>query len=120
MLRFLSSAAINALAVALSSTSAFATGSTTTITTPTVTATPSGGVPPYTFLWTIITADEIIIVSPTASATAFRKATTYAGQTYTGTAKVEVKDSVNTTVISGNVNVSITHRESTTRDISFL
>lgn len=110
---FLSGVALSALAVALSSTSASAFGSLTTLTTNAITATPTGGLGPYTFNWSVISDDGIVATTPNASTTSFRKATTYAGYTYTGTATCTVTDSVNNVIISGTVYISITHKENT-------
>lgn len=65
--------------------------------TPPVTATPAGGVPPYTYAWTLSVGTGWTILDDDAATTAFRASSVAAAATKTATFEIEVTDSLGAT-----------------------
>lgn len=87
---------VPALSVAISPTTASATGS--TVTTNSVTATPTGGLGPFTYAWTLVSNSGVTspaITSPSTAATRFTGSPTD-GHSGTATFRCTVTDSLGT------------------------
>lgn len=83
-----------------------ASGSTSTIVTDPVTASASGGVAPYSFVWSWQdNLSGMTIGSPSSATTAFTKAGTGTGESYFASARCDVTDAVGA---SGHVFVPVT------------
>lgn len=96
------------LAVALSSTMAQKlNGTSSTITSPTISATVTGGTAPYTYSWAVTTSDGIVALNPTSPSTAFRKTGASEEVTYEATAILTVTDNVGTVVASPMVTIRL-------------
>ena len=79
------------------------------VTTETVTATPSFGTGPYTYAWTQTGTPDatFTVVSPSAAATGFRKASVAAGATYSANFHVTVTDALGATGVSATVTATV-------------
>lgn len=82
-----------------------------TINTEIVTATPSFGTPPYSYLWTQDpdTDADFTPVSPTAAATAFKHTAVIAGDTFTADFICTVTDSNGNSGISDTVSATVSN-----------
>jgi hypothetical protein len=87
----------------------FNTASTSTITTNSSTATPTGGTAPYTYLWQAATYNEgaIAITTPTAATTTFRRTGCFSGDVYIGDFFCTVTDALGVVAVTNIVNVTI-------------
>lgn len=91
------------LTVAISPASFDKIGSTSTLSTSTHTATPTGGLAPYTYAWTVVSFDgspSPTISAPTSAATVFTQTNLALEQIVTATFRVTVTDSLGTTAQS--------------------
>lgn len=85
----------------------FKNGSTSTLTTDSVTSNATGGTGSYTYLWEWVSNPSgITINSPNSATTSATRTSTQPDNTYEGTMRCKVMDGV-TTVYSANVTVSI-------------
>lgn len=75
--------------------------------TPTVTATPSGGTAPYTYLWQYVSGDSsIFTTTPTEQQTDFSRYGSYTN-TYVANWRCRVTDSASTVAYSSNVTITL-------------
>ena len=99
--------------VDLSASSVSKSGTTSSLTTNSVTATPEGGTAPYSYDWSRVSGDRSI--SPTSdhsATTAFQRNSTSAGTAYRATWRCSVTDANGNVAISSNVTVTITRTDS--------
>ena len=95
-----SSAGAGTFAVSVTPNSVLGTTTTTTATTNTTAASASGGTPPYTYVWTILSYDNVTpptITSPSGAATKFTQTGIGYNETYTATFQVTAHDSASHT-----------------------
>ena len=114
MMMLLSGTSTVAMTVALDTTTASGGSWDSTITSNTVSATVTGGTPPYTYSWAVTTSDGIVALNPTSPSTAFRKTGGVAGTNYSGTAVLTVTDSAAVVRVSETVNISLRCRDDPT------
>lgn len=102
------SGASGTLTATLDTSYVFGTGvEGSSVTTDTVTVTPSGGTGPYSYLWTKVSGDTFTPTDETAASTAFTS--TFSGDTVeTGVYAVTVTDSTPGTPLSITLSVNIT------------
>ena len=85
------------LTVTLSHASVYKAGTTSTLTTTSVTGTPSGGTAPYTYSWAKQSGDSITADSPSAATTTFRASGLAAGESRTAVYRLTVTDALSAT-----------------------
>lgn len=83
----------------------------TTVQTEVVTATPVGGVSPYSYLWSVVSAPsgDWTITTPTVQTTRFACAEVDGGESYTATFKCTVTDGTGSVVASNNVEAAVSN-----------
>ncbi|CAB4153242.1 Tip attachment protein J [uncultured Caudovirales phage] len=97
-----------AMSVSVSPGSLNKTGIATTQTTASTTATPTGGVSPYTYAWSLVSGDALTVNSPTAATTTFTATGMANGDTLTAVYKCTVTDSTSPTALTAFGSVSVT------------
>jgi hypothetical protein len=95
------------ITLSISPSPATRTGQLATITTANVTATPAGGLAPYTYAWVKQSGDDINAVSPSSAVTRFRADGMSAPETRTAIFRCTATDSLSTSD-SEDVTVQIT------------
>lgn len=99
---------LSTIAASLSSTSAtYSLNGDGTITTDAISVTASNGTPPYTYAWTKVSGETLVLSSSAGASTTF----SYDGvapSTVTSVYQCVVSDSINDTVNAGSVNISMT------------
>lgn len=98
------------LSVSLAPTSLNKTGGTSSLTTASVTATPSGGSSPYTYAWTKLSGDSITCNSPSAATTTFTANAMTSGETRVATFRFTVTDN-DTVTATADIVVTINRVE---------
>jgi len=91
-----------------SPTSLYASTSTSSATTGSTTVTPSGGVSPYTYAWTLLSGDTLTVTSPTAASTTFSKTGLAEGDYFFATYRCTVTDSTAGTPLTATADVYVT------------
>ena len=97
-----------AMTASASPTSLYKTGPTASQTTASVTVTPSGGVSPYTYAWTLLTGATLTVNSPTAATTTFSKTGMISGDSFDATYRCTVTDSTGGTPLTATADVPVT------------
>jgi hypothetical protein len=97
-----------AMTASASPTSLYKTGPTSSQTTASVTVTPSGGVSPYTYSWTLLTGDTLTVNSPTAATTTFSMTGMISGDSFDATYRCTVTDSTGGTPLTATADVTVT------------
>jgi hypothetical protein len=97
-----------AMTASASPTSLYKTGPTASQTTASVTVTPSGGVSPYTYAWTLLSGSTLTVNSPTAATTTFSKTGMISGDSFDATYRCTVTDSTGGTPLTATADVPVT------------
>lgn len=97
-----------AMTASASPTSLYKSGPTASQTTASVTVTPSGGVSPYTYSWTLLTGATLTVNSPTAATTTFSKTGMISGDSFDATYRCTVTDSTGGTPLTATADVPVT------------
>ena len=97
-----------AMTASASPTSLYKTGPTASQTTASVTVTPSGGVSPYTYAWTLLSGDTLTVNSPSAATTTFSKTGMISGDSFDATYRCTVTDSTGGTPLTATADVPVT------------
>jgi hypothetical protein len=82
-------------------------GTTSTVVTGTITATASGGTPPYHYAWRSDESDGITALAPVAASTSFKRSGMFSGDTYQGIFYCAVVDALGAIANSDAVTVTI-------------
>lgn len=85
------------LDMAVSPHGGFWDGATATVTAGPCTATPTGGVAPFTYAWVKLSGDDITITAPTAATTSFNASGMANGEDRSATFRCTVTDTLGTT-----------------------
>jgi len=97
-----------AMTASASPTYLYKSGSTASQTTASVTVTPSGGVSPYTYAWTLLSGSTLTVNSPSAATTTFSKTGMISGDSYDATYRCTVTDSTSGTPLTATADVPVT------------
>jgi Putative phage tail protein/SprB repeat len=97
-----------AMTASASPTYLYKTGPTASQTTASVTVTPSGGVSPYTYAWTLLSGSALTVNSPTAATTTFSKTGMISGDSFDATYRCTVTDSTGGTPLTATADVPVT------------
>jgi len=97
-----------AMTASASPTSLYKSGLTASQTTASTTVTPSGGVSPYTYAWTLLSGDTLTVNSPSAATTTFSKTGMLPGDSFDATYRCTVTDSTSGTPLTATADVPVT------------